>query len=120
MYILGPIFILIGMGILFTAKSAIHEIEAFIVLLIGTVLLCSGSVVAALERIRKEILIRWPEEEKELPLYHSSRPSNRVALRNGFVIAVLILLALALIPSRDRLPTILLQWFSSTEQSPIK
>lgn len=119
MHILGPIFILIGIVILFTAKGAIHEIEAFIVLLIGVVLICSGSVVNALEKIRKEILIRWPEQE-ELPLYQSSRSSNGTAMRNGLVLAVLIMLALALIASRDRVSSILLQWLSNNEPSQAK
>lgn len=119
MHVLGAIFILIGIGILLTSKSAIHEIEAFIVLLIGVVLMCSGSVVHALEGIRKEILLRWPEQE-EHPLYQSSGPSNRTALLNGFVIAVLIMLALALISSRDRVSSALLQWLRSGEQSETK
>lgn len=120
MHILGPIFILIGIVILFTAKGAIHEIESFIVLLIGVVLICSGSVVNALEKIRKEILIRWPEQEEELPLYQSSRSSNGTAMRNGLVLAVLIMLALALIASRDRVSSILLQWLSNNEPSQAK
>lgn len=49
----GILMIFSGFGILSTAKSAIHEIEAFIMFLIASVLISSASIIMAIEKKQK-------------------------------------------------------------------
>lgn len=125
MQIFGVIFLLIGVVILFSAGSAIHEIEAFIVWLIGTVLLCAGSIIGAIERIRQEILDRWPEKHDGTNhgdhLFQVPDTSRRwAAIRNRLVMGGLIFLALAIISSGDRLGAVLSKLFGNGAQSQAK
>ena len=55
LFILALIAFLAGAGVIVAAESAIHEIEAFILLLISAVLLVGASVVDAVIAARKEI-----------------------------------------------------------------
>jgi len=58
---------LAGAGILVDAKSAIHEIEAFMLFLISAVLLTGASVVEAINIARKKIeaLVQIPAEVRK-------------------------------------------------------
>lgn len=47
---IGFFALLSGFGILASAKSAIHEIEAFILFLISSVLISSSSIIIAIEK----------------------------------------------------------------------
>ena len=47
--VFGALMIFSGFGILSSAKSAIHEIEAFIMFLIASVLISSASIIIATE-----------------------------------------------------------------------
>jgi hypothetical protein len=55
LFLLGNLAFLVGAGILAGAKSAIHEIEAFILFLIGAVFISGAGVVEAVNLLRKEI-----------------------------------------------------------------
>jgi len=80
MQALGILFIVVGISIFVSAKSAIHEIEAFIVLLIATVLICSGSLRDVLTKMRHDILDRLPERKASSPLFiHPIQTSNSAA-----------------------------------------
>lgn len=46
--VIGVLALLSGFGILTSAKSAIHEIEAFILFLISSVLISSASIIIAI------------------------------------------------------------------------
>lgn len=49
--IVGAVSIIAGFFILLGAKSAVHEIEAFMLFLIAAVLLTGAEIVAAVERL---------------------------------------------------------------------
>ena len=51
--VFGALMIFSGFGILSSAKSAIHEIEAFIMFLIASVLISSASIIMAIEKKQK-------------------------------------------------------------------
>ena len=51
--VFGALMIFSGFGILSSAKSAIHEIEAFIMFLIASVLISSASIIVAIEKKQK-------------------------------------------------------------------
>ena len=51
--VFGALIIFSGFGILSSAKSAIHEIEAFIMFLIASVLISSASIIMAIEKKQK-------------------------------------------------------------------
>lgn len=51
--VIGALMIFSGFGILSSAKSAIHEIEAFIMFLIASVLISSASIIMAIEKKQK-------------------------------------------------------------------
>lgn len=51
--VFGALMIFSGFGILSSAKSAIHEIEAFIMFLIASVLISSSSIIMAIEKKQK-------------------------------------------------------------------
>jgi len=53
--ILSGLALMAGWGILVAAKSAIHEIEAFILFLISAVLIAGAANVGAINRLIKEI-----------------------------------------------------------------
>ena len=55
LFLLCVLAFLAGAGILADAKSAIHEIEAFILFLISAVLLAGASVVEAINLARKKV-----------------------------------------------------------------
>ncbi len=55
LFLLSVISLLVGGAILMTADSAIHEIEAFILMLIAAVLLTGSAVVEAINRLRNEM-----------------------------------------------------------------
>lgn len=48
--VFGALMIFSGFGILSSAKSSIHEIEAFIMFLIASVLISSASIIIAIEK----------------------------------------------------------------------
>ncbi|MCT7572220.1 hypothetical protein [Aliarcobacter butzleri] len=51
--VFGALMIFSGFGILSSAKSAIHEIESFIMFLIASVLISSASIIMAIEKKQK-------------------------------------------------------------------
>ena len=51
--VFGALMIFSGFGILSSAKSAIHEIEAFIMFLIASVLISSASIIMSIEKKQK-------------------------------------------------------------------
>ena len=51
--VFGALMIFSGFGILSSAKSAIHEVEAFIMFLIASVLISSASIIMAIEKKQK-------------------------------------------------------------------
>jgi len=55
LFLLAVLALLAGAGILAAAQSAIHEIEAFILFLIGSVFISGASVVEAVNLLRKEV-----------------------------------------------------------------
>jgi len=55
LFLLSILAFLVGIGILVSAKSAIHEIEAFILFLISAVFISGAGVVEAVNLLRKEI-----------------------------------------------------------------
>jgi hypothetical protein len=55
LFLLSIISLLAGSAILVAAESAIHEIEAFILLLISAVLLTGAAIIEAINRLRKEL-----------------------------------------------------------------
>ena len=57
--------LLIGGSILLSAQSAIHEIEAFILILIATVLLSGACIVDAVNGVKKEIREKLEVEDTE-------------------------------------------------------
>jgi len=57
LFILGVLAFTGGLLILSSAKSAIHEIEAFILFLIGSVFVSSAGIVEAINLLRKEMQI---------------------------------------------------------------
>lgn len=65
LFFLAVVAFLAGAGILTTAKSAIHEIEAFILLLIAAVLLSGAAIVEAVNELRREIATRNGQTAKE-------------------------------------------------------
>ncbi len=59
--VLGALAILAGVLILFGAKSAVHEIEGFMLFLIAAVLIVGAEIVAAIEQLK----IKPKAEESE-------------------------------------------------------
>jgi hypothetical protein len=55
LFLLAILAFLAGAGILAGAKSAIHEIEAFILFLISAVFISGAGVVEAVNLLRKEV-----------------------------------------------------------------
>lgn len=55
LFILAILAFLAGGAILGGAKSAIHEIEAFILFLISAVFISGAGIVEAVNRLRKEL-----------------------------------------------------------------
>lgn len=55
LFLLAILAFLAGAGILAGAKSAIHEIEALILFLIGAVFISGAGVVEAVNQLRKEM-----------------------------------------------------------------
>lgn len=55
LFLLAVLAFLAGAGVLTAAKSAIHEIEAFILFLIGAVFISGAGVVEAVNVLRKEV-----------------------------------------------------------------
>ena len=58
LFILAVLAALAGAGILVSAKSAIHEIEAFILFLVGAVCLSGAAIVEAVKRVESEVALR--------------------------------------------------------------
>ena len=55
LFILAIVAFLVGVGILSSAKSAIHEIEAFILFLIGAVLISGVAIVEAVNGMKNRL-----------------------------------------------------------------
>jgi len=55
LFVLAILAIVAGAGILTAAESAIHEIEAFVLFLIGAVFISGAGVVEAVTLLRKEM-----------------------------------------------------------------
>jgi hypothetical protein len=54
-FLCAGVAFLAGFGILHEAKSAIHEIEAFMLFLIGTVFLSGAGLLGAVTRLRQDL-----------------------------------------------------------------
>lgn len=54
-YFLTVLAFLAGVGILAGAKSAIHDIEAFVLFLIATVFLSGAGMLGAMTRLREDL-----------------------------------------------------------------
>lgn len=66
LFVLAALAVLAGTGILSAANSAVHEIEAFILFLIGAVLLSGAGVIEILLTVRRELmLVRAALETKQ-------------------------------------------------------
>jgi len=61
LFILSVISVFLGCKILVGAESAVHEIEALILLLIAAVLFVGSSLHEAVNRVRKELREEEPE-----------------------------------------------------------
>ena len=55
LFLVALLALLAGFGILFNAKSAIHEIEAFILFLIAAVCLSGGATVEAINLMARRL-----------------------------------------------------------------
>jgi hypothetical protein len=55
LFLLAVVAFLAGVGILVSAQSAIHEIEAFVVFLIAAVFVSGSAVVEAVNDVRKKL-----------------------------------------------------------------
>lgn len=55
LFVLAIVAFLAGGGVLAEAKSAIHEIEAFILFLISAVFISGAGVVEAVNQLKKEM-----------------------------------------------------------------
>ena len=55
LFVLAILAFLAGAAIFAGAKSAIHEIEAFLLFLISAIFISGASVVEAVHRLRKEL-----------------------------------------------------------------
>jgi hypothetical protein len=73
---------LAGAGVLVVAKSAIHEIEAFMLFLIGAVLLTGASVVEAINIARNK-LIKAMEDSNFLLNIIANHTASKPEVRNG-------------------------------------
>ena len=124
MQAMGILFIVVGISIFVSAKSAIPEIEAFIVLLIATVLICSGSLRDVLTKMRHDILDRLPERKASSPLFiHPIQTSNSAAHWESIlvpVIVVLLLLALTLFFFKDQVISLVSGWQAASQPSESK
>ena len=54
LFVLAVLAFLSGAGVLVSAKSAVHEIEAFILFLVAAVCLSGAGVIEAVNRLRSE------------------------------------------------------------------
>ena len=63
LFVLAILAFLAGLGILFSANSAIHEIEAFVLCIVSAVLLSGGAIVGAVGRIEKRMETASGESE---------------------------------------------------------
>lgn len=54
--VLAVLAVLSGLGVLTGAKSAVHEIEGFILFLIGAVCLTGAGIIESVSRLRKDVL----------------------------------------------------------------
>ncbi|MGD0627254.1 MAG: hypothetical protein ABSB32_21445 [Thermodesulfobacteriota bacterium] len=55
LFLLALLAFLLGVAILASAKSAIHEIEAFILFLIGAVFISSAAVLDSMNLLKKKL-----------------------------------------------------------------
>jgi Flp pilus assembly protein TadB len=53
-----------GVFILANAKSAIHEIEAFLLFIIATILFCASYVLESLQKIRRQLMEKESQESR--------------------------------------------------------
>lgn len=65
LFLFAVVALLAGAGILNAAKGALHEIEAFILFLIGAVFISGAGVVEAVSLLRKEVQTLRGETTKE-------------------------------------------------------
>ena len=70
LFVLAVLAFLAGGGILAGARSAIHEIEAFVLFLIGAVFISGAGIVDAINALRKDM--RSPDKKAPPPLPGSS------------------------------------------------
>lgn len=62
LFVAAVLAFLAGVGILVSAKSAVHEIEGFILFLIAAVCLSGAGVIEAVVLMRKEASARGPSQ----------------------------------------------------------
>jgi cytochrome c biogenesis protein CcdA len=55
LFILGLVAFLYGASVMGVARSAVHEIEAFILFLIGAVFISGAAIVEAVNAVRKKL-----------------------------------------------------------------
>ncbi len=105
MHFLAALFILAGFALLLSAKSAIHEIEAFIIWLIAAVLSCSASIRDALQRIYKELIPKEREHPETLDIPRRAPQGLWNSIKDASIIIFMVLflfLALSVLLSKDR------------------
>jgi len=120
MHFLAALFIVAGFVLLLGAKSAIHEIEAFILWLIAAVLSSSASIVTAMDRIHKEIIGRHDGKQESPPVFLSPATSSNAKTRDVFFVAIIIVLLIAaftLLWYKDQASPLLREWFGETNRS---
>lgn len=72
LFILAILAFLAGFGILVAAKSAVHEIEAFVVYVVAAVLLSGAAIVDAILNLPKRLAQHWAAEAKKPQANQSS------------------------------------------------
>lgn len=123
MQALGILFLVFGISLFVGARSAIHEIEAFIVLLIATVLICSGSLRDVLTKMRHDILDRLPERKAPSPLFIQPIQTSKNAHWESILVPVIVGLmhfALTLFFFKDQAISLLSRWQTTGEHSESK
>ena len=65
LFIVGALAFVVGFLILVASKSAIQEIEAFILFLIGAVFVSGAGVIEAVVRLRKAVTDTAPGSRRE-------------------------------------------------------